>query len=377
VRSQAVAVERVLQRLQPDFHLLAGDISYADASGAGLATDTYVPERWFSYFQQVDPVARSIPWMVSLGNHDMEALYPPHGYGGFSHRFSMPANGPAGCPGVYSFVYGPLAVISLDANDVTDEFVANRGYSGNGQLTWARERLRTLRSDPTIDFIAAVFHQCAYSTGHHGSDLGVRTAFAPLFDEFGVDLAISGHNHVYERTDPLRAGRATRPVPSGSSVNAAQDGTTYVICGAGGADLTPFEGKPDRNDLATYRGPDVVPALLQGGAPEHVGWSRARYTGHCLVLVDVSPAVSGTPSAMTLRAMNIRGSTFDTVTFTGPRRPTSFFAENQTTLLAGTAGAAAVAAGSAIALRRRHDASRGDPTAGAAAARDDQGAVRD
>jgi hypothetical protein len=30
----------------------------------------------------------------------------------------------------------------------------------------------------------------------------------PLFDLYSVDLVINGHNHVFERTDPLRGGVA-------------------------------------------------------------------------------------------------------------------------------------------------------------------------
>ena len=43
------------------FHLLAGDISYADASGRGEATDDYEPTRWDTYFRQIEPVAAQVP----------------------------------------------------------------------------------------------------------------------------------------------------------------------------------------------------------------------------------------------------------------------------------------------------------------------------
>ena len=39
----------------------------------------------------------------------------------------------------------------------------------------------------------------------HASDAGVRAALAPIFDRFAVDLVVQGHNHQYERTDPIRA----------------------------------------------------------------------------------------------------------------------------------------------------------------------------
>jgi Purple acid Phosphatase, N-terminal domain/Calcineurin-like phosphoesterase len=345
------AMQRLIGGLQPSFHLLAGDIAYADRSGHGLATDDLVPERWGGYFRQIDPVSRSLPLMVALGNHEMEALYSPNGYGGFEARFSMPANGPAGCPGAYSFVHGNVAVVSLDANDVTAEFHANRGYSGGGQRAWADQRLRTLRADPDVDFIVAVMHQCAYSTGGHGSDAGVRREFGTLFDAHGVDLVVNGHNHLYERTDPIRAGRPTRAAPSGATVHPGQDGTTYVVVGGGGASLSGFGGVPERNDLARYTGPDAVTAGVQGGAMERVEWSRTRFRGHCVLCVDASPATSSMGAALRLRALDPQGRVVDTVTL---RRPApSFVQGHEGLLVAGGVGALAAAGGTAVVLSRR------------------------
>jgi 3',5'-cyclic AMP phosphodiesterase CpdA len=49
-------------------------------------------------------------------------------------------------------------------------------------------------------------HQCAMSTSvpGNGSDLGIRQAWLPLFDRYEVDLILSGHEHDYERTYPVR-----------------------------------------------------------------------------------------------------------------------------------------------------------------------------
>jgi len=49
-------------------------------------------------------------------------------------------------------------------------------------------------------------HQCAMSTSvpGNGSDLGIRQAWLPLFDKYEVDLVLSGHEHDYERSYPVR-----------------------------------------------------------------------------------------------------------------------------------------------------------------------------
>ncbi len=54
--------------------------------------------------------------------------------------------------------------------------------------------------------IVVFMHQCAMSTSlpGNGSDLGIRQAWLPLFDKYEVDLVLSGHEHDYERTYPVR-----------------------------------------------------------------------------------------------------------------------------------------------------------------------------
>ena len=167
--------------------------------------------------------------MFATGNHDMEPLYgnteylggsPTHGYGGHAKRLDLPKNGPKGCPSVYSFVYGNVGVISVDANDLSYEIQTNTGYSDGAQLRWLDDTLKEWRTNPhvapTIDFVVAFFHHCAFSTtANHASDGGLRGALDPLFTKYQVDLVVQGHNHLFERTDPIRHGKPTRPAPDG------------------------------------------------------------------------------------------------------------------------------------------------------------------
>ncbi|MFN2534660.1 MAG: hypothetical protein ABR528_05360 [Pseudonocardiaceae bacterium] len=188
---------------RPAFHLLAGDICYADPSGAGQPvrnnaprnTDTgftnFDPTLWTTYFATIEKSAAHTPWMFATGNHDMEALYDnntapgdaSHGYAGHAARLDLPANGPSRCPSVYSMVYSNVAVVSLDANDLSQEIPTNAGYSAGQQLSWLTDTLGGFRADPAIDFIVAFLHHCAFATSSkHASDAGVRAALTPLFD---------------------------------------------------------------------------------------------------------------------------------------------------------------------------------------------------
>lgn len=151
----------------PAFHLHAGDIAYADPAGQGKTADTGFDSRvWDQFLAQTESVAKSVPWMPAYGNHDMEAWYSPNGYGGEDARWNLPDNGPdaKNLPGVYTFVYGNTAVISLDANDISFEIPANLGISGGTQTKWLETQLKKYRASKDVDFIVIFFHHCAYCT---------------------------------------------------------------------------------------------------------------------------------------------------------------------------------------------------------------------
>jgi hypothetical protein len=350
----ATALVDLVAAQRPAFHLLAGDICYADAQGLGAPetfstqlpqTNDYDPFAWSVYFAMIERSASTTPWMFTTGNHDLEAMYgtpqnvPPfadtsHGYGGHLLRLDLPTNGPSGCPSVYTFVHGNVAVLSLDANDFTAEIPAATGYSGGSQLVWLDQQLAAYRNDPTVDFIVAFFHHCAFSTSKsHASDGGVRDALAPLFDRYSVDLVVQGHNHQYERTNPIRGGTSTRQAPDRSTVRPAIDGTTYVLAGSGGRPRYPFQpdsaeryrgdGIPDDSPGAgpevtnsyIWRGPGYDEAFRNPATqePESVDWSQARYDNYAVLAVDVVPAPPGRRTTMTLRAVTDLGVEIDRV----------------------------------------------------------------
>jgi len=168
--------------------------------------------------------------------------------------------------------------VAADANDVSREITRNNGVGGGGQHGWLERTLAGLRADPAVDWIVVGFHHCAYCTNTlHGSDGGVRR-WVPLFDRYGVDLVINGHNHCYERTHPLRAGVPVAEVASGATWGAA-NGVTYLCAGGGGGQTFPMSAAP------------MSTVTIDGGlrVPEPAPWSAARYNDHSLLLVDVDP----------------------------------------------------------------------------------------
>jgi hypothetical protein len=233
-------------------------------------------------------------------------------------RLDFPGNGPAGCPSVYSFGYANVAVISLDANDVSYHIPANTGYSGGAQNTWVQRTLAAHRANPDIDFIVCFFHHCAYSTARWASDGGVRSAWCDLFDRYQVDLVFQGHNHVFERTDPIRAGKPTMVAADNATVYPENDGTVYYTVGCGGRPRYNFQ--PGARE--TYRGSEVADTFVPNSyvwtvdrdkQDEAVSWSRVQYNNYGFIRVDVRPGFF--VSEMDVAAVDEYGREFDKVTY--------------------------------------------------------------
>jgi hypothetical protein len=380
VITQITKVRNLSNGTPARFNLLAGDLCYAQAEGDiqpiinpdgpngsqpsshntpepapnSGGWDYYDPWIWTSWFPMIEPSAASIPWMVATGNHDTElfssavaadhvtvANYEPFGYGGMTKRMDLPKTGPSTCPSVYSFRYGNVGVISLDANDLSWEIQGLLDYSHGAQLRWLEEQLQTWRHGRQVDFIVAFFHECAFSTCNgHSSDGGVRSKLAPLFARYQVDLAVQGHNHVYERTNPLIYDPKTNTARSSkqavavspsepAEVEPAQDGTTYVVVGTAGTPRYGWSGKheTDRNFAAGRgSGTTVASDAKHGRGPyvnerdfsltyETVDWSQARYNDYGFIALDVTPAAPGQRTTMVLRFINEQGRELDRVVF--------------------------------------------------------------
>jgi Calcineurin-like phosphoesterase len=362
------------------FNLQAGDLCYAQAQGdiqpiinpdgpygsqpsSGNTPvppansggwDYYDPWIWSSWFPMIEPSASTIPWMFATGNHEPEmfsaqvaadavtvANYEPLGYGGLVKRMDLPRTGPSACPSVYSFRYGNVGIVSLDANDLSWEIQGLLGYSHGTQARWLEDQLRAWRNGPGVDFIVAFFHECAFSTCNgHSSDGGVRAKLAPLCARYQVDLVVQGHNHVYERTNPLiydpktNSARSSKQAVAVSpqepaEVEPAKDGTTYVVAGTAGTPRYGWTGKheTDRNfaagkgsgttvvgDAKTQTGP-YVNELDFSVRYETVDWSQARYDDYGFVALDVTPARRGQRTTMVLRFINEQGRELDRVVF--------------------------------------------------------------
>jgi hypothetical protein len=338
--------EPVMQSIasfDPDFTIVAGDLSYASDDGTYNGTGIplpYNPSAWDVYFGLLGPsAAQSIPWMVGMGNHDVEPL-TDNGFAGiltrFPHLGANRATAGSGSKVVQSFTYGNVAIIGLDDSDVSALDTVNNGYTGGQQTTWLIEQLTKYR-DPRfgVDFIVVFFHHCPYCSGGPCSDGGDRYVWQPIFDRFDVDLVINGHNHLYERVYPIRNNVVQAEVPPGGTIDPVRDGTTYICTGGGGAGLAAsatsgWYGTSGGGDLATTGtgtplirvwGSETSLGVGSGGTssePDTVtGWSAYRRAQYCHLVIDVTaPRFWGGQTSMHIRAIDPTqsGSTITSIT---------------------------------------------------------------
>jgi len=338
--------EPVMQSIasfDPDFTIVAGDLSYASDDGTykGVGSPIpYNPQAWDSYFGLLGPsAAQSIPWMVGMGNHDVEPL-TDNGFAGILTRFPHlgvnEATFGSGSKVVQSFSYGNVAIVGLDDSDVSALDTVNNGYTNGQQTIWLIEQLTKYR-DPRsgVDFIVVFFHHCPYCSGGPCSDGGDRYVWRPIFDRFDVDLVVNGHNHLYERIYPMRNNVVQAEVPPGGTIDPVKDGTTYICTGGGGAGLAAtatsgWYGTSGGGDLATTGtgvplievwGTETSRGIGSGGTssePDTVtGWSAYRRAQYCHLVIDVTaPRFFGDQTSMHIRAIDPTqsGSTITSIT---------------------------------------------------------------
>lgn len=203
-----------------DLMLHAGDLAYGDSTGNGGATYQTLNDWFFSIYRNS---LRRKPVFPSIGNHDSRASNSDGKP--YLDTFVLPRNGGSGpypdhAERYYSFDYGPLHIVVLDT-ELAFQDVNRRA----AQVAWLESDL----SSTSQPWKIALFHRSPFSAGgEHGSDLAVRAAFSPVFEQYGVQAVLSAHEHTYERTRPWRIGSD----PSGTPV-------TYIVTGGGGGPLYP------------------------------------------------------------------------------------------------------------------------------------------
>jgi hypothetical protein len=172
----------LVARLRPDAVAALGDLQYE--TGALADFEGSFDQTWGRFKDRMHP---------AVGNHE----YATPDAAGYFTYFGARAGKPD--EGWYSYALGRWHVVALNANcDVVG------CGAGSPQARWLAADLAAHPARCTL----AYWHQPRFSSGLHGSD----DALAPLWrvlQHGGADVALSGHDHDYERFAPQDAdGRA-------------------------------------------------------------------------------------------------------------------------------------------------------------------------
>jgi hypothetical protein len=201
--SVPAAIASQLSSLGVDLALHVGDLAYPNGTLQELDS---------GFFGPMASLLSRAPVLPILGDHDVRA----DDGASFFQVFSLPPNGVEAPPRYYSFRQGPAEFFCLD--------VESSDYGEDSpQYRWLETRLA--QSSARWKFVT-VFEPPFSS---ENSNVIERLILSPLFEMYGVDIVFSGHEHLYERTKPLRLFD-----PTGSPV-------IYVTEGGGGAVLSSFE----------------------------------------------------------------------------------------------------------------------------------------
>jgi len=163
------------QRRPFDFVISAGDNIYPNGNPRYFAKNF---ERPFANL-----LKDRVKFYAVLGNHDVEEGRHDQ------CQYSL-------------FNMGGRNYYKVDAGDgLAEFFMLDSNDFGGAQVAWLENSLRASQAKWKI----AIFHHPIYSSGkRHGSATGLRTRLEPLFTRYGINIGISGHDHIYERTKPQK-----------------------------------------------------------------------------------------------------------------------------------------------------------------------------
>lgn len=215
---------------EPDLVLLNGDFAYAnifDFNGAlgysAILTKGVLfsqQSRWDTLGRILEPLVSRVPTLASQGNHEMELQLDGSMFKSWLTRYgsNLPYAKSRGTPFYYSANVGPMHLVVLSPYV---DFV-----TGTPQYDWLVRDLSSVDRAVT-PWVVAMWHAPWYHTlVSHFKELEChRLAVEPLLYKYGVNIALHGHVHAYERS-----AKVYNYLPDGC-------GTTYITAGNSGVGL--------------------------------------------------------------------------------------------------------------------------------------------
>jgi len=183
--------------------------------GGDQVDDGGTEQQWGEWFDAGGATLAEVAQLPAAGNNE----HPRDGSGrrtltpAWDAHFGLPSTGPDG-PGspVYTVAANGIRFLVLDSS--AEPWIQE-------QTEWMREVL----GNAAEDWVIALFHHPLFSVRGRDNQ-ALREAWMPVFQEYGVDLVLQGHNHLYARSGLV-------------------EGSVYVISNAG-AKMNPVEREDSR-----------------------------------------------------------------------------------------------------------------------------------
>jgi len=257
---------------ETDLWLWLGDNVYDDGTESEYLTKVF--DSVYGYRK----LMKGLPFEPAPGNHDYNSVSPVTSpvaplqqTGPYLDLVDTYTNGEAGGLATghelfYSYDYGNVHFISLNSElgsifSSSDDWTGVNPFStfnGSPMTQWLHQDL-TANTQP---WVVVYFHQPPYTDGSHDAGAfweiymkAMRENFAEIWEQYGVDLVLCGHSHVYERSYLVKGaygdaadinflnyvqntngvdslGQAFIKYTSGANPN---QGTVYVVCGNSGS----------------------------------------------------------------------------------------------------------------------------------------------
>ncbi|HRJ28465.1 MAG TPA: metallophosphoesterase [Cyclobacteriaceae bacterium] len=334
--SQQAQIAYQVYQQKPQFVLVTGDQVYSNGR------ELEYRHRFFPFYTSPDaapdkgaPLMNTVPFYMLLGNHDIYSANfnkYPDGLAFFYYN-DLPRNGPLPAyviqpegnpelikafkkntspryPGIsnYSYDYGNVHITCLDANTYVNPLDPTL-------IEWFRNDIKNSKADWKI----VSYHHPAFNGSPTHYDYQIMRLIAPICEELGVDLVLTGHVHNYQRTVPLKFspkvdettnryvvsdagsvdGRFTLDTIFDGVNNTRPNGIIYIVSGAGGAVL--YDKEISDN-----------PALWKKGTPEN--W--VPYTVKVISDKHSFTMIETDGKKLNLKQLDVSGNILDEITIT-------------------------------------------------------------
>jgi hypothetical protein len=205
-----------MQSKDPEIVLALGDLSYHSTADC--------------WFDMMSPIKDKL--MITLGHHDVEDGQA---------KMSQYMNSFAMDKPFYSYDYNKVHFLVMSAKSVY--------YKGSEQYNFVLEDLKKASENENVNWIVVSSYGPPYtSPSEHTAFKELREVYHPIFEQYGVDLVLSGHNHNYQRTYPLTynpndSGEPTVTNTAATDYDGQKDGIVFAIVGTGGVNFYSFNGQ--------------------------------------------------------------------------------------------------------------------------------------